>query len=808
MARPDHRGPAGTKPIVAVPVVITRPLEDARVLADTLRARGREVILAPVLEIRPVDFDPSVPKDLDGMIVTSANGADALARLQIRRDATVWAVGTATGQRARAAGFTDVRDGAGTAADLVEDLRAELGSASRHLLWLSGQDIRVDLSAALSGSTISVERRVAYAAVEVERFDADLCTRLRATTDADIVFFSPRSARHFVRVLGETLGLPHITRWRAVCFSASIADALVEETALAQAEVSGDPARWSSVTAAEAPTRVAMLTALIGDDPPAPTRTARDGHDEEGDGRMTEKDNSSVTGADPDKIDAESATGADDSGSGPWGADTVAAESGDDSLIGGDGNDRTEDVVREDSSDADTTRPTATTVKSSGGGRFLVTLILIALIGVGLYATYPVWRQHALPYAEQVGVTLPPVETAADKAPEQAAAASDTAAPAVPDSAQATQATPTATRDAEVAAPAPKAEPEPAPEPTAPAASDSDIDALTERLDTMAQDIAALKAAPASAAPDGDVTGQVTGLQAQIDDTQRTLSTFGDELAILRDNLGGDSDGNGIGPLAAELSSKLADMGTRLEALETKTPARAVSPEDFAELSGTVSELSGRLDRALQEEAAARGTLSAKLDGIKAEVGKLSTAIADTRSDSEQAGAFLIAANQLALASSRSGGFSAELEAAAVAGGDAGADVASALDTLKTFSGGVPSRTVLRDTYPRVATDILDADLVGINEGFVGAALRNVAALVSVRRTTSTGGDSLDELVTSAENAVRAGDLQAAVDTLSRLEGVPAQAAARWLADAKDRLAVDQAVGVLQSAAIANISGG
>jgi uroporphyrinogen-III synthase len=809
MSGPDHKGPAGAdpglSPDVTVPVVITRPLEEARVLAEELRGLGREVIVAPVLDIRPVDFERSVPEQLDGLIVTSANGADALERLRIGRDMPVWAVGAATGRRARAAGFTDVKDGAGTAADLVDALKAAFPAGRNHLLWLSGENIRVDLSAAVSGTALEVERRIAYSAVEVDRFDADLSAVLRATQEADIVFFSPRSARRFVRVLGETVGLPHISQWRAVCFSASIADALVEETALAQVAGSGDPVRWSSVTAAEAPTKDALLMALSGDRPPHPTRSDRDGHDEEGDGRMTEKDNSSVTGDDPDKIGAESVTGSDDTVSSPWGSntvasDTVAAESGDDSLIGGDGNDQVDDVVREDSSD-DVDRPAAAAKKSGGGSRFLVTLILIALIGVGLYTTYPVWRQHAIPYAQTLGVTLPPVGTAPSNTPEETAAKPDASAPSVPDSTKPAVADPTPTAPAEVPEAAKSAS-----EPTStPASPTDDIEVLNRRLDAMAEEIATLKAAPT---PVSGSDGDVAGLQARIDDTQRTLSTFGDELAILRDNLGGDTDGSGIGPLAAELSGKLADMGARLEALEIATPESTVSPEDFAKLSDTVSDLSGRLDQALKDEGAARATLSAKLDGIEAELAKLGTAIADTRSDSEQAGAFLIAANQLALASSRSGGFSAELEAAALASADAGGDAAAAIDTLKPLSGGVPSRTVLRDTYPAAAAEILDAGLVGSNDSFVGAALRNVAALVSVRRTTTTGGDSLDELVTSAENAVRAGDLQAAVDTLSRLEGDPAQAAAGWLADAKARLAVDQAVSVLQAAAIANISGG
>jgi hypothetical protein len=538
---------------------------------------------------------------------------------------------------------------------------------------------------------------------------------------------------------------------------------------------------------------------------------------------MADKSESSISGAQADDIQADDlqavdtqlgkdtqgedsqaaetpagvGDGASDADAGPWGAsdtapdsvenDSLAGSEGADSLTGG----SADDVVSEPLSSTDADRePAQQPAAKSGGGGFLITVIIVALVGVGLYTTYPVWRPHAVPYAEQFGIALPEIP-----GEEVASAAS---APAQ-ESAQAPEQT---------AQQAPSPAPAPAP---APAVDAAEVDALTARLDALAEQVETLTAAQTTAAPVADTSGleaEIETLAATVTDTRSTLSTFGDELAILRDNLGSADGGEGIGPFAAELSKKLQGFEDKITALEAAQTAPGVTPEDLAAVTASVGALSTRLDEAFKAADTAREALSARMDAVDGVLEDLKAAVATTRSRSEQAGAFLIASNQLALAGSRSGAFAAELDAVAAVGGSASEEVGDAVSRLRPLSSGVPSRAVLRDRFAQVASDILDASRVGSGEDMVGAALRNVASLVTVRRTTTSDGDSLDSLVTGAENAVRAGDLQAAVDALSSLEGDTASAAAGWLSDARDRLAVDQAVGVLQSAAIANLAGG
>lgn len=93
--------------------LVTRPKEDSEGVAHALAQRGLEVMVEPLLDIAPVE---GARLDLDGaqgILVTSANGIRALARLHPGRDLTVWAVGDASARAAREMGFTQIESAGG-----------------------------------------------------------------------------------------------------------------------------------------------------------------------------------------------------------------------------------------------------------------------------------------------------------------------------------------------------------------------------------------------------------------------------------------------------------------------------------------------------------------------------------------------------------------------------------------------------------------------------------------------------------------------------------------------------------------------
>ena len=97
---------------------VTRTQPEAGTTAERLRAMGHEPVAAPVLVSRRIPraaIDPAGIDlaDIEALAFTSAAGVRAFADLSPARDLAVFAVGAATAEAARAAGFGAVRTAGG-----------------------------------------------------------------------------------------------------------------------------------------------------------------------------------------------------------------------------------------------------------------------------------------------------------------------------------------------------------------------------------------------------------------------------------------------------------------------------------------------------------------------------------------------------------------------------------------------------------------------------------------------------------------------------------------------------------------------
>ena len=77
-------------------LLVTRPREDAEVLAVLLRERGVETIIEPLISIRDVDGPGLDLAGVQALLITSANGIRAFSRRQGDRDIAVFAIGDAS----------------------------------------------------------------------------------------------------------------------------------------------------------------------------------------------------------------------------------------------------------------------------------------------------------------------------------------------------------------------------------------------------------------------------------------------------------------------------------------------------------------------------------------------------------------------------------------------------------------------------------------------------------------------------------------------------------------------------------------
>jgi uroporphyrinogen-III synthase len=88
------------------PIAVLRPEPGNRVTAAVIEAAGRKAIRLPLFEARAAAWEAPDPAEFDALVITSANamrhGGGGLARLL---DLPVYAVGEATAETARRAGF-------------------------------------------------------------------------------------------------------------------------------------------------------------------------------------------------------------------------------------------------------------------------------------------------------------------------------------------------------------------------------------------------------------------------------------------------------------------------------------------------------------------------------------------------------------------------------------------------------------------------------------------------------------------------------------------------------------------------------
>lgn len=167
-------------------VWVTRARPGADRSAERLRALGMEPVVQPLLTVQPLS--PALP-DLDrfaALVFTSLNGVAAYAALTPRRDHPVFAVGDATAQAARDAGFAHVRSAAGDLHDLVR-LLAEAAPSS--LLAIAAETPAGDLARSLreAGGRQSIEILTAYRTIPTG-------AAAPAAIDA-VLIHSPRAAK-------------------------------------------------------------------------------------------------------------------------------------------------------------------------------------------------------------------------------------------------------------------------------------------------------------------------------------------------------------------------------------------------------------------------------------------------------------------------------------------------------------------------------------------------------------------------------------------------------------------------------------
>src|SRR5450759_5954143 len=186
-------------------ILVTRPQPDDETTASSLRARGFEVLRAPMLRFEPVAFHDDEDARYGAVIVTSANALRGIApHLKGNRllKLPLFAVVEHTASAARGIGFEKVIPANGDATalrDLVlASVKAKELKKSGTLLYLAGADLARDLAGELGERGFSVVTHTTYRMSPVASLPREVCDAFAATEVDAVLHYSRRSARAFL----------------------------------------------------------------------------------------------------------------------------------------------------------------------------------------------------------------------------------------------------------------------------------------------------------------------------------------------------------------------------------------------------------------------------------------------------------------------------------------------------------------------------------------------------------------------------------------------------------------------------------
>ena len=196
-------------------ILVTRPKKESEIFARRLRTFGYHVLVAPLLKIvlspKKVSF-----ADAQAILVSSPR---ALEGRTLPQDVPVLAVGDATARAARRCGAHTVYSAEGGIKKLEILAHKKLDPKKGPLTYLSG-----DVVNPLRLEKFEVRQKIVYEAHLRPKLPSHVVRALAGGTVTAALFFSARTARHFVFLVNRLGG--DMTGIHAFCLSRAVGRAV------------------------------------------------------------------------------------------------------------------------------------------------------------------------------------------------------------------------------------------------------------------------------------------------------------------------------------------------------------------------------------------------------------------------------------------------------------------------------------------------------------------------------------------------------------------------------------------------------
>ena len=205
-------------------VLVTRPREQAADTVALLEARGHRALVEPLLRIVKLPPPAVDPGGIAALLLTSANTAPLLP--SVLRSLPVLAVGEATAAAARAAGCTVLAVGTEDGRRLAEIAASMLPRRGGTLLHPGAAEPRPGLAEGLVAAGYDYRHLALYRTEPSTSLGAETVAALRDETLDAALFFSPRTAVVWRRLVIEAGLRPQVRRMMAISLSEAVAGEL------------------------------------------------------------------------------------------------------------------------------------------------------------------------------------------------------------------------------------------------------------------------------------------------------------------------------------------------------------------------------------------------------------------------------------------------------------------------------------------------------------------------------------------------------------------------------------------------------
>ena len=179
-------------------ILLTRPLEDCSEMIIKFQSLGHKVSHLPLLSIKKILHEKIDLSEFRGIVFTSSNAVKFLELNRLDKKIKCFCVGNSTEKEARGHGFSNTIAAEGNVLNLKELILQNFDKTEGKLIYVSGDNISVDLDNQLQNEGYEVKRLINYETVHNEKFDNDFINKLKLDMPDMVYVYSQNSASSFL----------------------------------------------------------------------------------------------------------------------------------------------------------------------------------------------------------------------------------------------------------------------------------------------------------------------------------------------------------------------------------------------------------------------------------------------------------------------------------------------------------------------------------------------------------------------------------------------------------------------------------